>query len=198
MEITIRPYHPSDLLELCRICLLTGDNGQDATQFYQNPDLLGLYYVAPYVTFEPNLCFVLTADSQPCGYVLGTQNSAAFHARTESEWFPLIRQRFPRPNDDDASPDAQMLRTIHRGRIVPADLQEYPAHLHIDILPVAQGQGWGQKLVDTFIQQLRAHGVTGLHLRVAKNNPRAIQFYQRVGLWLIQDVGKALVYGKNW
>lgn len=198
MEITIRPYHPSDLPDLYRICLLTGDNGQDASSLYQNPDLLGLYYVGPYVTFEPNLCFVLTLDHQPCGYVLGTQDTAAFRARTESDWFPILRQRFPLPNDTDTGPDAQITRMIHRGRIVRDEVRQYPAHLHIDVLPVAQGQGWGKKLMELFIQQLKVCGATGLHLGVSQTNSRAVRFYERCGLWVIKDVGHFLIYGKNW
>ena len=29
--------------------------------------------------------------------------------------------------------------------------QGYPAHLHIDLLPELQGQGWGRRLIDTLV-----------------------------------------------
>ena len=57
MDFAIRPYHPSDLCALYRVCLLTGDSGQDASQLYRDPELLGHIYVAPYAVFEPDLCF---------------------------------------------------------------------------------------------------------------------------------------------
>src|SRR5947208_16634148 len=85
MPFTIRPYHPSDLVALYRVCLLTGDNGSDASQIYRDAELLGHIYVAPYVVLEPDLCFVLLHDGVPCGYVLGTRDSAAFRTRTEQE-----------------------------------------------------------------------------------------------------------------
>lgn len=198
MEIGIRSYHPSDLLALCRICLLTGANGQDASGLYRDPDLLGLYYVAPYVALEPALCFVLTRHHEPCGYVLGTQASAAFSAWCERDWFPVLRQRFALPDEADTSPDAWIVRMIHRGQGVADDLSLYPAHLHIDIMPLAQGQGWGRRLIGVFIQRLQALGVTGVHLGVGKANRGAIAFYERVGFELIQDVGEALIYGQRW
>src|SRR5262245_63083228 len=41
IQALIRPYRPSDLDALYRICLLTGDDGQDATSLYNDPRLLG-------------------------------------------------------------------------------------------------------------------------------------------------------------
>ena len=38
---------------------------------------------------------------------------------------------------------------------------EYPAHLHIDLLPELQGQGWGRRLIDTLVAALRERGVRG-------------------------------------
>ncbi len=77
MELTLRPawtirrYHPCDLAALYRICLLTGNNGADATSLYSDPDLPGHYYVAPYAVYEPDLCFVITHAGMPSGFILG-------------------------------------------------------------------------------------------------------------------------------
>jgi hypothetical protein len=39
-RVRIRPYRPSDLDALYRICLLTGDEGQDATSLFADPHLV--------------------------------------------------------------------------------------------------------------------------------------------------------------
>ncbi|MGB1253694.1 MAG: GNAT family N-acetyltransferase, partial [Candidatus Promineifilaceae bacterium] len=85
MSFDIRPFHPSDLPALYRICLLTGDNGDDATLKYSDPELLGHYFAAPYAVFEPELCFILTHEGQPVGYVLGCLDSAEFYQKCERE-----------------------------------------------------------------------------------------------------------------
>lgn len=185
MSFHIRPVRAADLPALYYICLKTGDSGQDATPKYRDPYLLGHYFAAPYGAIEPESSFVLARerDDVAMGYVLGARDSVAFAQRCEREWFPALRMHYPLPAPDDPSPDAGMIRAIHAG-VDTDDLHlapDCPAHLHIDILPEAQGQGWGRKLITRFTENLRAHGVSGVHLGVGAKNHNAIAFYDRVG-----------------
>ncbi len=184
MAFAIRPFHPSDMPALYRICLLTGDSGGDASSMYRDGELLGHFYAAPYAVLEPDLCFILTRDGTPCGYVLGTRDSAAFEDATGARWLPVLRQRYPLPAADDTTPDAAVIRRIHDGRTDPK-LIDYPAHLHIDLLPEAQGHGNGRALMETFLNRLREIGVPGVHLGVSATNTRAVGFYERMGFHVI-------------
>ncbi|MEZ4863653.1 MAG: GNAT family N-acetyltransferase [Caldilineaceae bacterium] len=195
MSFAIRPYHPADLTALYRICLYTGDSGQDARHLYTDPDLLGHYYAAPYAILEPELAFVLTNNGQVCGYVLGARDTATFGKRCEVEWFPPLRARYPLPTAEDQSRDARMIRAIHRGHDQENDPADYPAHLHIDLLPEAQGQGWGGKLMQTLLDQMRAMNVPAVHLGVGKNNVRAIGFYAHVGFHVVEEGEWGKIYG---
>ena len=67
----IRPFRPGDIGALYRICLQTGDLGQDATSLYPDPDLIGHCFAAPYGLFEPALAFVAEDTAGVAGYVLG-------------------------------------------------------------------------------------------------------------------------------
>ncbi|MBW7883993.1 MAG: GNAT family N-acetyltransferase [Caldilineaceae bacterium] len=195
MSVAIRPYHPSDLPALYRVALHTGHHGQDASQLFRDGDLLGHVYVAPYAVLEPELAFVLVEDGAPCGYILGTADSARFGERCEQAWYPALRARYPLLADDDRSADAELIRHIHAGYTVEADLEHYPAHLHIDLLPVAQGQGWGGRLMATLLERLRALSVPGVHLGVSMANPRAIRFYTRQGFSAVHVYPNALIMG---
>jgi ribosomal protein S18 acetylase RimI-like enzyme len=195
MPFTIRPYHPSDLVALYRVCLLTGDNGKDARQLFRDEELLGHFYVAPYVVLEPDLCFVLLHDGAPCGYVLGTRDSVAFRTRTEQEWFPPLRERYALPPDSDRSHDADVIRYIHEGMHLSHDIPEYPAHLHIDLLPVGQRQGWGRAMMQTFLDRLRALHVRGVHLGVGRRNTGAVAFYERVGFQPLVEAERSILFG---
>jgi ribosomal protein S18 acetylase RimI-like enzyme len=197
MTFSIRPVHPSDLCALYRVCLLTGDSGSDASHLYRDGELLGHFYVAPYVILEPDVCFTLTQDGTPCGYMLGARDSTAFSTRCEQDWFPVLRARYPIPTGEDASQDAGMIRAIHHGYHPHPDLGDYPAHLHIDLLPAAQGQGWGRKLIETFASRLRELNVTAVHLGVGARNARAIAFYERVGFHAIQAYPGWIAYGMH-
>lgn len=195
MEYTIRPYQPGDLQALNQICLRTGDNGADASHLYRDPDLLGQVFAAPYAVLEPDMCFVLTHQDGPYGYILGTRDSAAFYVRCEREWLPALRARYPLPDASDQSLDAEIIRLFHEGLSVDTDLAEYPAHLHIDLLPAAQRQGYGRRLIDTFLARLRGLNVPAVHLQVSKRNPRAIGFYERVGFHKVKEYKGSFVYG---
>jgi ribosomal protein S18 acetylase RimI-like enzyme len=193
-DFQIRPYHPSDLTMLYRICLLTGDSGQDASQLYQDPELLGHLYAAPYAVLEPTLCFILTHLEAPCGYVLGTKNSEDFWGRCEQEWFPILRKRYPHPAENDSSKDARLIRSIHRDQR-GSSYPDYPAHLHIDLLPIAQGQGWGRKMMATFLDKLRDLNVSGVELGVGKRNSRALGFYEVMGFVRLEETERSYAYG---
>ena len=195
MRFGIRPYHPSDLYALYQICLCTADSGRDATALYRDPDLPGQRYVAPYAVAEPDLCFVLTADAALCGYLLGTRDTAAFHLWCEREWFPVLRERYPLPATGDHSPDAQMIRRFHDKYVGDPALAAYPAHLHIDLLPIAQGRGWGRRLMETFLDRLRMVHAPGVHLGVGKRNPGAIRFYERMGFHRVIDADTWIAFG---
>ena len=187
MEYAIRPFHASDFPALYRICALTADCGADASADHEDPEVIGHYYAGPYAAFEPDLCFILTRSGIPCGYVLGTRDSEEFSRRCEEEWFPVLRERYVRPRDDDRSPGAGMLRLIHQGITPPPQAVAYPAHLHIDLLPAAVGRGWGRKLMERFLGRLRELGVGAAHLGVGGKNERAIGFYRNLGFEVLAE-----------
>ena len=197
MEATIRPYHPSDLASLYQICLSTGKSGQNASELYSDPQLLGQFYAAPYAVLESELCFILPLSAKPVGYILGTKDSLQFEKKCEKEWFPVLREKYPLPAVEDDSMDARIMRLIHTGHKVKPELDSYPAHLHIDLLPEAQGKGQGRAMMDTFIDKLIELDVPALHLEVGKSNPGAIQFYQRMGFHEIKEYEYSIAFGRN-
>ncbi|ULH15390.1 GNAT family N-acetyltransferase [Deinococcus sp. KNUC1210] len=196
-SLSIRPYRPTDLLSLYDICLRTGASGEDGTHLYRDPLLLGHYYAAPYATLYPDTTFVVADDTRAVGYVLGVPDTAVFAARCEELWFPVLRGLYPLPDPADTSRDARMIRAIHRGVGIPDQpwLTQYPAHLHIDLLPGAQGGGYGRKLMQTLLAAMEARGVVGIHLGVGLTNTSAQGFYERLGFQVLERQPAALVYG---
>jgi ribosomal protein S18 acetylase RimI-like enzyme len=193
---TIRPFHLSDLTSLYRICLETLFGGAEAIAGFTDPDLLGHFYAGPYAILEPELCFILTRDGAPAGYILGTADSQAFRARGEREWFPVLREHYPLRPAADRSRDAGMIRLLHRGHSAAVEwADEYPAHLHIDLLRVAQGAGQGRKLMERFLETLRSRAVPGVHLGVGRRNAVAVAFYERIGFQILLETDGTITYG---
>lgn len=178
----IRGYRPADEPVLYQICRLTGDSGRDATGRYADPRLLGEVYVGPYLALAPQLALVLDAgDGTPVGYALGALDSAAFAVACEARWWPPLRRRHPDPGSDPADPDQQLISVIHHPPPVPAVAAGYPSHLHIDLLPRAQGGGHGRALVQRLLAALARAGSPGVHVGVDPANERALGFYRRIG-----------------
>jgi ribosomal protein S18 acetylase RimI-like enzyme len=181
---SIRPYHPNNMDALYRICLETGDTGEDATHLYTDPKLLGENYAAPYATHEPDLTFVLEDGGGVCGYILGTLETETFDRWLEAEWFPPLRERYPQPTGDREAwtRDERIIQQFYEARSFNAALLgEYPSHLHIDLLSRAQGNGNGRALMETFLAALREKGSPGVHLGTSPQNVRAERFYLKMG-----------------
>jgi ribosomal protein S18 acetylase RimI-like enzyme len=186
----IRPYRASDLDDLYRICLLTGDSGEDATSLFEDPQILGHLFAAPYALFEPSLAFVAEDDLGVGGYVLGALDSNDFERRLETDWWPALRDRYPAPPssvpEDQWTPDQHAASLIHGARTIPDELAEhYPSHLHINLVPRLQSHGLGRRLMNTLIAGLREQGSPGVHFFVLRANQRAVGFYQHLGFTMI-------------
>ena len=182
----IRPYRPGDLDALYQICLLTGDDGQDATSLFADPMLLGHFFAAPYGLFAPSLAFVLEDAQGVGGYILGALDTRAFEEQLESNWWPRLRTRYPDPAAgvpaEQWTPDQHMAHMIHHPWRIPDELAaRYPSHLHIDMLPRLQAGGYGRQMTNTLTAALRDQGSRGVHLHVPRGNERAAGFYRHLG-----------------
>jgi ribosomal protein S18 acetylase RimI-like enzyme len=177
---TIRAATLQDLPGTYRVCLLTGDAGQDATRLYRNPELLGHVFVGPYVVGQPDLASVVADEDGVAGYGLAAADTRAFERWKEAHWWPALREQYsPRT---DGSPESELIALIHAPPPAADDLlDEYPAHVHIDLLERARGQGNGRNLIERMLAKLREARSAGVHLDVASSNANAIAFYRHLG-----------------
>ncbi|MEO8520002.1 MAG: GNAT family N-acetyltransferase, partial [Acidobacteriota bacterium] len=173
----IRPASLDDQAGAYHVCLKTGNYGDDGEPlFKEDPDALGRLFVGPYLAFEPATSLVIEDGDGICGYALGALDSRAFYARFENEWRPDLCARFPAPAGDPASwtPVERIHQSYHQpDYFCPEPYHRYPSHLHIDLLPRAQGRGFGRRMLEQVMETLRWRGSPGAHLGVSVLNPRA-------------------------
>lgn len=197
----IRPFRSGDEPALSEICLRTADAGADATGVFDDDDLWGEVFVIPYVTRHPDLAFVVeTDDGRVAGYVVGTDDTRAFEDWFAGEWWPRFAQRWPRPTAPEGERTRQDGTVAYAyGRRAGAEPfgDTYPAHLHIDLLPELQGQGFGRRLIETLVDALQARGATGLHLAADARNEGAIAFYPRLGFERIPSHEDVVAFGRT-
>lgn len=178
----IRPFRAGDEPALAEICLKTADAGADATGVFADDDLWAEVFVLPYVARHPELAFVVESDdSRVVGYAVSAPDTREFEDWFAREWWPRFAERWPLPESEVTRQDGILIYAYgRRGGAEPYG-DTYPAHLHIDLLPEAQGQGWGRRLIETILDGLRAQGVSGLHLVASSDNTGALAFYPRLG-----------------
>ena len=184
----IREATHADAGALYRICRLTGDAGADATRSHTAPDLLGEVYVGPYLNVLPAAALVALDDAgEPIGYALGTPDSAALADACQAQWWPQLRARYPLQAFGAAhrhltQHDLALLGHIHHPPVAAPDLvEQFSSHLHIDLLPQAQGRGLGRALMEQLLARSHAAGATGVHLEVDPRNTSAVLSYEHLG-----------------
>ncbi|MEU2680240.1 GNAT family N-acetyltransferase [Streptomyces sp. NPDC007107] len=197
----VRPYRPADQAALADICVRTADSGGDSTHLYPDPWLMPALFAAPYAHLEPELAFVLDDGSgRAAGYVLGTADTRTFAAAFREIWLPRVTDRFPEPQGEPETLTEAMTALLYRPeRMILPELDAYPAHLHIDLLPPWQRKGYGRQLMGAFLDALHGEGVGAVHLSMLTANTPARAFYDRLGFQVIDvpDPGPLTYLGRS-
>ncbi|MDR0301269.1 MAG: GNAT family N-acetyltransferase [Treponema sp.] len=192
-EIIVRQAVLSDIPYFYEICLKTGDNGSDASALFSDPYLIGHYYAAPYVLYQKGICFAAEYENRPQGYVIAVPDTESYKQWLEESWLPPLRKQFPKDYKESfTDKEKNIINLIHKEQY-PMDktaqhwLSEYPAHLHIDLLPSIQGKGAGRKLINSLLNELKRQNISGLHLNVDISNKGAVCFYEKMGFSVIKE-----------
>lgn len=179
--LSAHPAQPWDIPGAYRVAALTADCG-DPLPFHGDgdSDLVGHVYVGPYFAHALAYATILADEQGIAGYLLATPDTVTFAQWAAESWWPALAERY---GETAAHPVLQEFVSAFTQPpfASPAVATEYPAHLHIDLLPRARGRGWGRKLLTGLFQRLAQEHVPGIHLVVARENISAVQFYDRLG-----------------
>jgi len=202
-ENNIRRAVLSDLPYLYEICLKTGDEGKDASALFSDQYLLGHYYAAPYLVCQFGICFVAEYEYRPQGYIVAVPDTVSFKQWMENQWLAPLRKRYQQTFPLVRSEKEESIIDLIHERKFPIDITEqpwltdYPAHLHIDLLPGIQGKGLGRILIDKLFNELARKGIPGLHLGVGSSNLGAITFYKKMGFSVLKEHDWGFTMGKR-
>ncbi|MBF2716908.1 GNAT family N-acetyltransferase [Agrobacterium vitis] len=171
--------------DLFSISLATGHLGGDASHLYDDPKLIGLIYSTPYATLEPSMVLLVTDDQGVAGFALGVTDTSLWEDRLERDWWPRLRAEYPDPSylpSSEWTHDQRRFHMIHHpSRIPTAILGSYPAHLHMNLRPRAQGAGVGMRLLNAWLDLIAPYAPSGVHVGANRHNERAVNFWKRAG-----------------
>ena len=141
VAMEIRRYRPEDRSDCYDVSAKTGAGGQDATGVFPDDDLIPEIFCGPYVDLEPGTSFVVDNGERVVGYALAAPDTRVFVERYRAEVVPGFARRFS--DTEGWSDDALEMRDLGMNpeRMLISQLDTYPAHLHIDLLPRGAGAG---------------------------------------------------------
>ena len=185
--ITIRKYEEKDRENLLKICIETSSL---PTEDKKDLDFLNLMYNDYYAVVEGHNCFVAADDDDNAiAYIICTENYDAYRKIFLEEYVPRLDENMVvwNFNAKQGAIGSTVLQEKYK--------EEYPAHLHIDVLPEYHRKGIGHMLVNTLKEHLHNKGICGVMLTVGSKNMVGRGFYDKYGFDFLEQVGDDVAYG---
>jgi len=182
----VRKFQEDDRSHLYHVCLATGDSGASALHLYTEKEMLGEIYVGPYLSFQPDLSLTLIKDGV-AGYALAALDTRTFEDTLSKQWWPAILEKYQNRSPENFNErEKNLFDYIQNPPLRPKVIvDQYPSHLHIDLLETAQGRGIGKAMTHLLLETLREKGSKGVHLGMGSQNARAFAFYTKLGFTLL-------------
>ena len=148
--ITIRSYQSKDRQGVIEVLYRTGYMGEDAKDYFDDKHLFGLLFGIYYLDYEPDSCFVAInkTTNQVVGYILSSLDTRIQTRKFNRKMLPRILMRTFLYTIWRYRQSFRMLlylRKLNQNSPTPSNenliLSDYPAHLHINVLPEFHRQG---------------------------------------------------------
>jgi ribosomal protein S18 acetylase RimI-like enzyme len=185
-EISIRQYEPKDRPGVRRVCYETGFMGEPAEWMWRDEESFADMFTGYWTDREAECARVAVLDGDVVGYLLGCMDSRkVWNAGKTFAHHAFGRRLILKPGTAGV-----MWRMVGDGIVdslkhrLPATTyydERWPAHLHIDLMPVCRHKGVGESLVKGWFETLRQANVPGCHLQTMAENTRAISFFEKMG-----------------
>ena len=181
--INIRKYEAKDKEYLRDICIKTS---KLPVETQTQREFLYLMYNDYYTEIEGRNCFVAVNENDiPVGYILCAQNFAAYSKAFRRIYLPKIKKL---GFNYYIMAESEMMG--HR-----LFSKKYPAHLHIDILDVCQGQGVGTRLMNELKSHLKSKDISALMLSCGGDNTMAVKFYKKNNFRVVKNLAGSYIMG---
>ena len=214
-EVVIRSYEPRDRAAVRHICCETADAGGPVENFFHDREVIANLVTRYYTDFEPQHSWVAERSGQVVGYLTGALDGRRALRMTLWRVVPATVM------------GALFCATICRRetwRLLRAWLHTCwarrlryggasgmgGAHLHVNLLPEARGAKVGARLVERFLDQVRASGGKTVESHTRRDNVAACRFFERLGFTEVAHqklvlpsptgyrVTDAVTYAKRW
>ncbi len=219
--IITRKCNKNDKNNIINICFHTGYMGEDARSHFHDKKLFGLLFCSYYPKFESHNSFIAVTKEngkeKVIGYVLCSLDTKEQEIKYKKrfQWKILVRLvlitswKYFHDFKLVLSFISRMLRYKGRNGGEIAMHDQYPAHLHVDVMEEYQNKGIGTQLIKRLEEHLKKKKIAGICLGTSERNYKSIPFYKKHGYRLLKvssglafwpgtDNVKSLYFGKKF
>jgi hypothetical protein len=179
-ELKIRGFEARDRCALRQIVYETALMGESAALFFQGQEVISDAFSLYFTDYEPGSCFVAEVNGQLAGYLIGAKNKVAAEAIFNAQlalplFFKALRSGIFLKIKNLSFIFSCLLDLVKNGIKTPDFNADYPATFHLNIKDGFRGQEIGTKLINVYLDYLKAAGIPGVHL--ATMSDRAANFF---------------------
>lgn len=177
---------PGDREAVRHICNETGHLGDPIDPYFSDREVFADLHSFYYTDVASDSSFVIEDDGEVIGYLLGCLDSVRYRAWVKSDLEARILKRafargvFLRPGTAPLVWRFVVDWLREKPHFGDAG-DEYPAHLHINLLPRGRKRGLGGLLIKNYFELLRANGLSGVFLETTAENTNAVGFFKSQG-----------------
>lgn len=190
VEFHIRKYEAGDRLIVRRIFYDTAFMGEPASVFFDGEKIISDALTLYFTDYEPESCFVAEVNGSIVGCLIGAKSRIYAEKITRNKIAPALLWEvltagviFKKKNFIFIF---NCLVSMIKGEFNESDFnKEFPAILHINVQKGYRGFDIGSKLINTYLDYLKAQMIPGLHLATVSTD--AAQFFLRQGFVLLHQ-----------
>ncbi len=179
---TIRSYRASDRAAVRRLCCQTGFLGDPIDPVFQDHELFADFLTTYYTDKEPESSFVLEANGEIRGYLLGSRKplrNQFYSFRQNIRLFLRALWRYPAYDERSK----RFIRWVisHGWHEVPAAPRRTP-HFHINLLPDARKMSTTRALLSAYFSYLYRCGENHVYGQIVTfESRRGEKMFERYG-----------------
>jgi ribosomal protein S18 acetylase RimI-like enzyme len=198
-DLLVRPYLPADRNALFRVAADTAFFGEPVEAFLEDRNIFLDAFYAYYTDLEPEHAWVACADGEVAGFLTGCVDTRRQQRLWPGTILPkifarLLSGRYKLGRRTIGYFSGWLGNVLSSGPL-QTDLKLFPAHLHINLEAAWRGFGLGQRLMESYLDQLRSLKVRGVHLHTTSQNEAACRLYEKIG-FRIQDARPDRFWGR--
>lgn len=183
--VFIRLYNSCDRPTVRKICCDSADLGGPVENFFHDREVFADLITNYYTDFQPRSLWVADYQGKAVGYLSGCLDSRRYMRVMFTRIIPAVFIRALARGVFWHRDVWQLLKAAVKSLLLGSfnrkdTFDAYPAHLHINLDDAFRHQGLGAKLVEHFLEQIKAAHLAGVQASVCQDNRNACAFFERM------------------